>query len=152
MDDGAGRYFGTLYGVLALLRSKGLAGPEDMNDLASYSDLASKAIVKVANLSRKIAIASGLPSPQSPPMADWPGSGWKASPEQLRKMHKELLEAVTDLETMAGPTAIVDKIQDEVSDHMSDMEIEDLDERRSRFTVIDGDKPMKGDEDGSSDT
>jgi hypothetical protein len=142
MDDGAGRYYGTLYGVLALLKSKGLASPEDMRALVGYADLASKSIVKVAKLSREIStIAIGYQPAMLP----------KPPMEKLREMHEELLEAVATLESMAGSTAIVDKIENEVSDHMEDMEEAVVEQRKSRFKVIDGDKPKQGDDNGSSD-
>ena len=84
MDDGAGRYFGTLYGVLTLLRSKGLADPEDMNALAGYADLASKAIMKVVNLSREIAMAAGVVPPDLPPMGYWTEVSFKPKPSPER--------------------------------------------------------------------
>lgn len=138
MDEGAGRYFGTLYGVLALLKSKGLAGPEDMNDLIGYADLATESIMKVVKLSREIAMAAGVPPPTRSGFHFLTPPEIKPPPERLRQMHEELLEAVADLETMAGPTAIVDKLTDAVSDHMNDMAEAALEKRKSRFKVLAG--------------
>jgi len=126
-DDGACRYYGTLYGVFAVLKEKGLVDASDMNAMVSYADLATQNIQRVVESIRII----------NPPLSSYDDLFPKSMKEKEEALAM-MLEAIETLESMAGPTAIVDKIRSEVESRINTEKQRAKQERRARMKVIDG--------------
>lgn len=134
-DDGACRYFGTLYGVFAILKEKGLVKSEDMNTFIGYADLATKTIKDIV---KSVKVADPL-------YLDF-GRIFPISLKERESSLDSIKSGLVVLESMAGPTAIMTKLRSELEDKLHQYKLTELEKRRSKFKILDG-----GPKDESSD-
>lgn len=126
-DEGACRYYGTLHGIFALLKAKGVVSDDDMNDLVGYSELATKSIQKIIESVRII----------DPPVDSYDRLFSRPLSEKQEALD-QLLEAADILASMSGPTAILDKIIDGVGNKINTAKEQERDERKSKLKILDG--------------